>query len=140
MIEFSSFLSFEKNLNVETFIIIFESMKNLESMIINLVNQSFSHYFIDFHTNTKNQSLNNQIIDHFQINLKNEFFIIVRTDMKNISFDLFAYNMILDHYISEKIYEMMINSNTSTKLIAEYCRKQRYRSRIARSRDVTTVT
>jgi hypothetical protein len=39
MIEFSSlFSSLEKNENAETFIIIFESMKNFESMTINLVN------------------------------------------------------------------------------------------------------
>ncbi len=39
MIEFSSlFSSFEKNSNAETFIITFESMKNLKSMINNLIN------------------------------------------------------------------------------------------------------
>jgi hypothetical protein len=39
MINFSSFLSlFEKNSNAETFIIIFESMKNFESMTTDLVN------------------------------------------------------------------------------------------------------
>jgi hypothetical protein len=39
MIEFSSlFSSFEENKIAETFIIIFESMKNLQSMIIDLTN------------------------------------------------------------------------------------------------------
>jgi hypothetical protein len=121
MIEFSSFSSFEKN-NAETFIIIFESMKNLESMIIDLINRSFSHYFIDFHTDMNDQSSSNdRIIDHLQISLKNGFFIItVHTDMKNINSDSFAYVMIFDRYISEKFYEMMIDSSASTKSVAEY--------------------
>jgi hypothetical protein len=39
MIEFSSLFSlFQKNENAETFIIIFESMKNLELMIIDFIN------------------------------------------------------------------------------------------------------
>jgi hypothetical protein len=122
MIDFSSFLSlFEKNENAETFIIIFESMKNLESMTTDLVNRSFNHYLIDFHTSMNDQSLSNdQISDHFQISLKNEFLIIVHTDMKNTNSDSFAYVMIFDRYISEKFYEMMIDSNASTKSTAEY--------------------
>jgi hypothetical protein len=94
MIDFSSFSFLEKNSNdVETFIIIFESMKNLESMIIDLINRSFSHYLIDFHTDMNDQSSSNdRIIDHLQISLKNGFFIIiVHTDMKNTNPDLFAY-------------------------------------------------
>ncbi len=116
MIEFSSFLlSFEKD-NAETFIIIFESMKNLEIMITDLTNQLLSHYLIDFHTD-----MNDQIIDHFQICLKKGFsIIIVHTDMKNINSDSFAYVMIFDRYISEKFYEMMIDSNVSTKSTAKY--------------------
>jgi hypothetical protein len=122
MIDFSSFLSFfEKNENAETFIIIFESMKNLESMTTDLVHRSFSHYLIDFHTDMNDQSLSNdQISDHLQISLKNGSLIIVHTDMKNINPDSFAYVMILDRYISEKFYEMMIDSNASTKSTAEY--------------------
>jgi hypothetical protein len=121
MIEFSSFSSLEKN-NAETFIIIFESMKNFESMIIDLINRSFSHYLIDFHTNMNAQSSSNdRIIDHLQINLKNESsIIIVHTDMKNTNADSFAYVMIFDRYISEKFYEVMIDSSASTKSIAEY--------------------
>jgi hypothetical protein len=117
MIEFSSLLSFsEKNENAKTFIIIFELMKNLELIIIDLVNRSFNHYFIDFHTD-----MNDQTIDHFQISLKNEFFIIiVHTDMKNINSDLFAYVMTFDRYISEKFYEIMIDLNASTKSTVEY--------------------
>jgi hypothetical protein len=42
MIEFSSFSLFEKN-NVETFIIIIESIENLEMIITDLNNRSFSH-------------------------------------------------------------------------------------------------
>jgi hypothetical protein len=115
MIEFSSFSFFEKD-NAETFIIIFESMKNFELMITDLVNRSFSHYFIDFHTD-----MNDQTIDHLQISLKNEFFIIiVHTNMSDINLDSFAYVMILDRYISEKFYEIMIDSSASTKSIAEY--------------------
>jgi hypothetical protein len=123
MIEFSSLFSFlEKNENVETFIIIFKSMKNLESMIIDFINRSFSHYLIDFYTDMNDQSSSNdQIIDHLQISLKNEFsIIIVHTDMKNTNSDSFAYVMILDRYISEKFYEVMIDSSASTKSIAEY--------------------
>jgi hypothetical protein len=115
IIDFSSF-SFSEKDNAETFIIIFESMKNSQSMIIDLINRSFSHYFIDFHTD-----MNDQIINHFQICLKKEScIIIVYTDMKNINSDSFAYVMIFDRYISEKFYEMMIDSNVSTKSSAEY--------------------
>ncbi len=121
MIEFSSSLSsFEKNSNAETFIITFEPMKNLKSMISDLINRSFSHYLIDFHTNMNNQILNDQNLVHLQISLKNESIIIVHTDMKNIKSDSFAYVMTFDRYISEKFYEIMIDSNASTKSTAEY--------------------
>jgi hypothetical protein len=121
MIDFSSFLSsLEKNENAETFIIIFESMKNLELMIIDLVNRSFNHYLIDFHTDMNDRFLNDQNLNHLQISLKNEFLITVHTDMKNINSDSFAYVMILNRYISEKFYEMMIDSSASTKSTAEY--------------------
>jgi hypothetical protein len=124
MIECSSLFSFfEKNENAETFIIIFESMKNLKLMITDLVNRLFSHYLIDFRTdmNDQSQSLNDQIIDHLQISLKNEFLIItIHTDMKNTNSDSFAYVMIFDRYTSEKFYEVMIDSNASTKSTAEY--------------------
>jgi hypothetical protein len=51
MIEFSLLFSFsEKNENVETFIIIFELMKNFELMIIDLINRSLSHHLINVHT------------------------------------------------------------------------------------------
>jgi hypothetical protein len=119
MIKFSSFSFFEKD-NAETFIIIFESMKNLESMIIDLINRSFSHYLIDFYTDMNDQTLNDQNLVHLQINLKNEFSIIVHTDMKNINTDSFTYIMIFDRYISEKFYEVIIDSSASTKSIAEY--------------------
>jgi hypothetical protein len=117
MIEFSSsFSSLEKNSNAETFIITFESMKNSEMIIVNLTNRSLSHYLIDFHT-----SMNDQIIDHLQICLKKGFsIIIVHTDMKNTNSDSFAYVMISDRYIFEKFYEIMIDSNASTKSTAEY--------------------
>jgi hypothetical protein len=66
-------------------------------------------------------SSNDRIIDYLQISLKNGFFIIiVHTDMKNTNPDSFAYVMILDRYISEKFYEMMIDSSASTKSTAEY--------------------
>jgi hypothetical protein len=97
-------------------------MKNLESMTADLVNRSFNHYLIDFHTDMNDQSSSNdRIIDHFQISLKNgSSIIIVHTDMKNINPDSFAYVMTFDRYISEKFYEMMIDSSASTKSIAEY--------------------
>jgi hypothetical protein len=119
MIEFSSFSSFEKNENAETFIIIFESMKNPQLMITDFINRSFSHYLIDFHTdmNDQSSSLNDQIIDHLQISLKTEF---LHTDMKNTNSDSFAYVMTLDRYTSEKFYEVMIDSSASTKSTAEY--------------------
>jgi hypothetical protein len=111
MIEFSSFSLFEKN-NAETFIIIFQSMKNLEMMITALNNRSFSHYLIDFCTDMNDQSLNDQNIDHLQISLKNGFsIIIIHTDMKNTNPDSFAYVMISDRYNFEKFYEMMIDSS-----------------------------
>ncbi len=119
MIEFSSFSFLEKD-NAETFIIIFKSMKNLESMIIDFINRSFNHYLIDFHTDVNDQILNDQNLVHLQISLKNEFFIIVHTDMKNINFDSFTYIMIFDRYIFEKFYEVMIDSSASTKSTAEY--------------------
>jgi hypothetical protein len=112
MIEFSSFSFLENDSNAQTFIITFESVKNSELMIIDLTNRSLSHYLIDFHTD-----LNDQIINHLQISLKKE---LLHTDMKNINSDSFAYIMIFDRYISEKFYEMMIDSNASTKSIAEY--------------------
>jgi hypothetical protein len=112
MIEFSSFSLIENDSNAETFIITFESVKNSELMIIDLINRSLNHYLIDFHTD-----LNDQIINHLQISLKKE---LLHTDMKNINSDSFAYIMIFDRYISEKFYEMMIDSNASTKSIAEY--------------------
>jgi hypothetical protein len=118
MIEFSSFSFFEKNSNAETFIIIFESMKNFESMTTNLVNQSFSHYLIDFYTDMNDHSSQNyQIIDHLQISLKKES---LHTNMKNINSDSFAYVMIFDRYINEKFYEVMIDSSALTKSTAEY--------------------
>jgi hypothetical protein len=125
MIEFSSSFSLsEKNESAETFIIIFESMKNFELMITDLINRSFSHYLTDFHTNMNDQSLNDQNFehDHLQISLKKESSIIItiHTDMKNTNLDSFAYVMISDRYIFEKFYEIMINSNVSTKSTAEY--------------------
>ncbi len=118
MIEFSSFSFFEKNKNVETFIIIFESMKNSESMITDLINRSFSHYFIDLHAD-----LNvDQNSSHLRISLKNESLIItiVHTDMKNTNLDSYAYVMTLNRYISEKFYEVMIDSSAFTKSTVEY--------------------
>jgi hypothetical protein len=115
MIDFSSSSLFEKN-NAEAFIIIFESMKNLEMMINDLNNRSFNHYLIDFYTNMNDQFLNNQKLDHLQISLKNEFsitvlhIIIAHTDMKNTNPDSFAYVMTFDCYTSEKFYGVMIDS------------------------------
>jgi hypothetical protein len=121
MIEFSSFSPPEKN-NAETFIIIFESMKNLESMIIDLINRSFSHYLVDFYTEMNDQSSSNdRITDHLQISLKNGFpTTTVHTGMKDTNPDPFAYVMTPDRYISEKFCEVIIDSNASTKSTAEY--------------------
>ncbi len=119
MIEFSSFSSFEKNENAETFIIIFGSMKNFELMTTDLVNRSFSHYLIDFHTDMNDQFLNDQNLVYLQISLKKESSIL-HTDIKDTNLDSFAYVMIFDRYISEKFYEVMIDSDASTKSTAEY--------------------
>jgi hypothetical protein len=117
IIEFSSFSFLEKNENAETFIIIFESMKNLEIMIIDLNNRSFSHYFTDLHTDLNDD----QNFVYLQTDLKiKSSIIIVQTDMKNTNSALFTYVMILDRYISKKFCEMMIDSNASTKSTAEY--------------------
>jgi hypothetical protein len=122
MIEFSSSSPLEKNENAEAFITTFGSMENLGSMTTDLINRSFSHYFIDFHTDMNDQSSSNdQIIDHLQICLKKGFsMIIIHTGMKNTNPDSFAYVMTFDRYISEKFYEMMIDSNASTKSTVEY--------------------
>ncbi len=118
MIDFSSSSFFEKNSNnTETFIITFESMKNLELMIIDLTNRSLTHYLIDVYTD-----MNDQTLTHLQIDLKNEFLIItiVHTGMKNTNPDSFAYVMTSNRYIFEKFYEIMIDSDASTKSTAEY--------------------
>jgi hypothetical protein len=121
MIEFSSFFTFLEKNDAEAFIIVFESMKNPESMIIDLTNRSFSHYLTAFHT-----GINDQITDHLQVSLKNRscitalHIITVHTDMKNTNPDLFAYVMISDHYTFEKFYEVIIDSDESTQSTAEY--------------------
>jgi hypothetical protein len=112
MIDFSSSSLFEKN-NIQIFIIIFESMKNFKLMITDLVNRSFNYYFIDLHTDLNDD----QNFVYLQISLKTKS---LHTDMKNINSDSFAYVMIFDRYISEKFYEMMIDSSASTKSTAEY--------------------
>jgi hypothetical protein len=119
MIEFSSFSFLEKDSNAEAFIITLGSMKNSTMMIVDLTNRSLSHYLIDFRTdmNDQSQSSNDQIIDRLQISLKVRS---LHTGMKNINSDSFAYVMIFDRYISEKFYEMMIDSSASTKSTAEY--------------------
>jgi hypothetical protein len=68
------------------------------------------------------QSLNDQSqnFDHVQISLKNQFIIIVYTDIKSTNSDLFVYVMTFDRYISENFYEVIIDSIASTKLTAEY--------------------
>jgi hypothetical protein len=88
-------------------------------MITDLVNRSFSHYLIDFHTDMNDQSLNHQNFVHLQISLKKESSTL-HTNMKNTNFDSFANVLISDRYISETFYEVIIDSSASTKSTAEY--------------------
>jgi hypothetical protein len=72
------------------------------------------------------QILNDQNLNHLQISLKNEcsnitlHIITLHTDVKNTNSDSFVYVMTLGRYTSEKFYEVMIDSNASTKLTVEY--------------------
>jgi hypothetical protein len=126
MIEFSSSSPPEKDENAEAFITTFGPMKNPELMTTDLVNRSFSHYFIDFHTDMNDRPLNDQNLVHLQISLKNGFptaafsTTIIHTDMKDTNPDSFAYVMTPDRYTSEKFYGVMIDSSASTKSIAGY--------------------
>jgi hypothetical protein len=65
----------------------------------------------------------NQNITFLQIDLKNNHFLdLNHISTKNISMkdiDSFIY-IIIDRYISEKFYELMIDSNASRTFIARY--------------------
>jgi hypothetical protein len=117
-----SVLSFISNnlSNVETFMISFESVKNAEMMITNLVNRSFNHLLI----NNLHICMNDdQTSNVFQTNLKNfslidlNVFIFVHICMKNI--DFFTY-IIIDRYTFNVFYDIIIDSRASTRSIVDY--------------------
>jgi hypothetical protein len=103
MIKFSSSLS--KTSDTEAFMIFFESMKISKILIVDLTNRSFSHFLIK------------QFIVS-QIDLKNDEVNILQIDMKII--DSFTYVIASGRYISEKFYEIMIDSDVSKFSIADY--------------------
>jgi hypothetical protein len=98
----------------------FESVKNAEMMITNLANRSLSHFLIN---NLRICMNDDQTSDVLQADLKNlslidlNNFILVHICMKNI--DLFTY-IIIDRYTFEMFYDIMIDSDVSTRSIAEY--------------------
>jgi hypothetical protein len=96
-----SFIS-DNSANAETFMISFDLVQNAEIMITNLANRSLSHVLINnLHISMK--------ITHFS-----DLFHIC---MKNI--DLFTY-IIIDRYTFEMFYDIMIDSDVSTRSTAEY--------------------
>jgi hypothetical protein len=106
-----SFIS-DKSSNVETFMTSFESVKNAEMMITNLANHSFSHFLInDLHISLKMS----HSFDLVQIDLNVSIFVHIC--MKNI--DFFTY-IIIDRYTFEMFYDIMIDSDVSTRSTAEY--------------------
>ncbi len=110
----------DNSANTETFIISFESVKNAEMMITNLVNRSLNHFLI----NNLHICMNDdQTSDVLQTDLKNfslidlNAFIFVHICMKNI--DLFTY-IIIDRYTFEMFYDIMIDSRASVRSIVDY--------------------
>jgi hypothetical protein len=108
--------------NVETFITSFDFVENAnaEIMITNLANRSLSHFLINnLHISMNDQTSHDLQIDlNVQIDLKMiNFSDLVHISMKNI--DSFTY-MIIDRYTSEVFYDIMIDSEISTRSTTEY--------------------
>jgi hypothetical protein len=104
-----SILSFISNNldNVETFMISFDLVQNVEIMIINLANRSLSHFLI----NNLQISLK---ISHFS---ESHLHDLVHICMKNI--DFFTY-IIIDRYTSDVFYDIMIDFRASIRSIVDY--------------------
>jgi hypothetical protein len=108
MIELSSSSSPDKFSTTKTFMTSFESMKISKILIAHLTNRSFSH------------SLIKQFIVS-QIDLKDDEINVLQIDMKNT--DSFSYVTIIDRsdrYISENLYEIMIDFDVSRFSTTDY--------------------
>jgi hypothetical protein len=102
--------------NAETFITSFDLVENAnaEIMITDLANRSLNHFLI----NNLHISMNNQTSDDLQTSLKMIHFPdFTHICMKNI--DFFTY-IIIDRYTFEMFYDIMIDSDVSTRSTAEY--------------------
>jgi hypothetical protein len=107
--------------NVETFITSFGLVENAnaETMITNLANRSLSYFLINnLHISTNDQALND-----LQTDLKmSHLFDFVHICMKSIimkNIDFFIY-IIIDRYTFEMFYDIMIDSDISTRSTTEY--------------------
>jgi hypothetical protein len=95
-------------------------VKNAEMMITNLANRSLSHFLINNLHICMNDDQTSNVL---QTGLKNlssidlNALIFVHICMKNI--DLFTY-IIIDRYTFEMFYDIMIDSDVSTRSTAEY--------------------
>jgi hypothetical protein len=117
----------DKLLSVKTFF----SFENSEIMINNLINRFLIHSLvlsqtIPFQTGMKIDSMKIDQIDteinqntiSLQISLKNDHFLnLIHISMTKI--DSFIY-MIIDRYIFERFYKLMIDSSASRTFIAKY--------------------
>jgi hypothetical protein len=119
--------------NVETFIISFDLVQNAEMMITNLANRSLSHFLIN---NLHTCMNDDQTADDLQTSLKIFFFFsLVQTGLKMSHFvdlvhicmkntitkdiDFFTY-IIIDRYIFEVFYDLMIDSDVFTQSTVDY--------------------
>jgi hypothetical protein len=129
IVNLSTLLFISSNfLNAKTFIIIsFDSVKNAETMIINLVNRSLSHFLINnLYINTNDQTSNDLQTDlkifisfnFVQTHLKMFYSVdLVHICIKNTN--SFTY-IIINRYTFEMFYDIMINSNVSIQSIVDY--------------------
>ncbi len=108
---------FSDKSNVKTFVS-FET-ENSEIMINNLINHFLIHSLAFFQMTSFQIDMKfDQNIISLQISLKNDHFLdLIHISMKEI--DSFIY-MIIDRYISEKFYELMIDSEVSRTFTAKY--------------------
>jgi hypothetical protein len=113
----SSLLLLSDKSNVKTFF----SFENSEIMVNNLINRFLIHSLILFQTTSFQIDMKTEIDQNsisLQISLKNDHFLdLIHIRMKDI--DSFIY-MIIDRYIFEKFYELMIDSETSRIFTAKY--------------------
>ncbi len=103
--------------NVETFIIFFEfvEIENAEMMTTNLVNLSLNHFLMNnLHICMNDDQTSNVLQTNLKTVTLSDF---VHICMKNI--DFFTY-IIIDRYTFEMFYDIMIDSDVSTRSTAEY--------------------